>query len=699
MSKINLTPLQKAQAFDRLFNSEDDGPIAKQVGYINKEAAELLSFCEKSDPDFRKNFGVPITKAGVPYKKAFADYYGVTIEKAASDYTTADDEFASVTDWRGTGFMAEQTATKFWNFVLDVADPFMKRITFIMSKKNPTAINMTGMIEENLLSSLRSSDGQPGTNLAKQVARFRKNMLARHIEMQFDLQYEDIVNNLDEPNFVSNVLTPVMIGYGNDILRLLTNGTSYDYSSVTLATAASRSDMYKLLQGWEYKIQNMSGSWTADQVSIVLGAHGKHMTPNKYTIDGTGTVSKWAPTHADTTEYVVPTDSDATLSIAETAQLKVLKGTTGTVCYARKDGIEVLPNKNATLTYSTTNQATASSYVEIYDSSDNLLATSPANTTEALTVHTINFYTRNTNFIYLKLHSVTNSMYTYFSVITLQQEVAAYSGFQIQDIMDQLIKLRRLEHDHLTGYAFIMSKEDIAAYAESKGAPVQITPTGTYVSANNTTREQWRVNGVVPMHRGHEVILNPFKHSISESKSYGGTSIYGSILFAIPTDLMAFGLIGNFPMQPLSTKEFKPRGKHGGAEVEYTKHGWMDSETAPGGRIGIAFQGATCETPVLMQTDSPKAEICVSGTTTSAKGVYAYCDTFGARTFMATTANVANLATLALAIAGVTAGTVFEITEGVVQNAAGNLTDDDWSFRSFKDGILTKGAVKACTFV
>lgn len=698
MSKINLTNDQKLAVINQLLNDADrSGSIKKEDGYINKEAAKLLNWVYKIRPELAEN-GIPYIY-GKPYTKAFQDYYGIDIEKAASDYTGALNEFATTTDFRGTGFMAEQAAENFWNFVINVGDPFLKRIGFITSKKNPMPVNLNAMMEENLISSIRSSDGQPGTNLKKQVARFRKNMLARHIEMQFDLQYEDIVNNLDDPNFERNVLESVMIGFSNDILRLFTNGTSYDYSGVTLSTSYTRDDMYKLLQGWCYKLQNGCGTFTADNVTIYLGAHGKKMTANKYAIQSTGTVSKWAPTIADTSEFVVPADSDATLTAAAN-KLKVAKGTTGTICYARKDGIEVIPNKNAVLTFTVDNEdATANSYAEIFDNTGNLLASSPAEGGSSAATYSVNFFTGNTRWVYVKLHQTTNSKYSEYYDITLKQVVSAYDGFVIQEILDTLIKLRPVEYNGLNGYAFIMGKTDIEAYAESKGQAIQITPLGQYVSGNNTVREQWRVNGIIPNHRGHEVLFNPYMHSISEAKTYGGTSMYGMIIFGIPTDLLAFGLTGNFPFQPLSTREFKARGKNGGPEIEYTKHAWTDTELAPNGRFCIAYQGAKCETPVLMKSDDPKSEPCVSGTTTAASGCYAYCDTQGARIFATLSSNVSDIATIELAIAGVTAGDVYELTEGKVFKTSNGLTAAPWSFAAFKDGVLLRSSTKACTFV
>ena len=68
---------------------------------------------------------------------------------------------------------------------------------------------------------------------------------------------------------------------------------------------------------------------------------------------------------------------------------------------------------------------------------------------------------------------------------------------------------------------------------------------------------------------------------------------------------------------------------------------------------------------------------------------------------MTLTSNVADIATLALAVAGVTAGDVWEITPGVQEGTAlgqSKLTADAHSFRAFKDGYLGKSALKACTF-
>ena len=686
---MNLSKEQKTAIIMQLLGEADPNEVVvKGKGYINKDAAKLLKFCQRAKPDLVETYGQVFTKEGIPFEKAYKDYYGESIEKAASDYTGMDSEFASVTDFRGTGFLAEQTAQNFWSFVYRVADPFMKRIGFITSKKNPMPINLITSVEENLISSVRSQDGQPGINLKKQVAIFRKNLLARHIEMQFDVQYEDVVNNLDNPNFLNEILEPVMVGYANDILRLWTNGTSYDYHNVTLSTSYSRDDMYRLLTGWVYKLQNGNGSFMADNVSIVLGSQGKHMTANKLNIDATGTVAKWSPSLSDVDEFTTA-GSDATLSVSSN-KLKVMKDTNdSSLAYGRKDGIEVIPNKNATLNITYNNATGATSHIVIKDNAGNVLKETPTLALTSDTNLSIKFYTRNAKFVNVEFYAdvykgAGSTIFTEFSNIALTQDVASYGGFKIQEIMDKMIKMRRLEYRSLKGYCFIMGAEDIAEYAESKGSPIQITPSGQYVSSNNTVREQWRVSGEIPMHRGHEVVLNPFMHSISEAKTYGGVSIYGSIIFGIPTDLKGFGLEGNFPMQPLSIKEFKARGKHGGAEIEYTKHAWTDAEVVANGKFGIAFQGAKCEVPVVMDSDEPKANV-QSTTVTSGSTIYPYCDTIGARTFACVDTNgYVELESLEDAIAGVSAGTCFEVVEG----AGTTLADGTYKFRSFKEDYL-----------
>ena len=696
MENIKLTPEQIGAVVKTAIESlqQRGTPIKSNIPFVNRTAARILFEVGKADT---------IQMApGISLEKAYNDYYGISLAKAASDYTGANAEFSGTTDWRRTGFLDESQAKIFWDFVRNESDPFMKRITILQGTKQPMPIDMWGIIPENLISSTRSGS-QPGTHLKKQLAKFGKELLARHFEMQFDLKFEEIVNALGDPGFEARVFGSIMVSYGNDILRLWTNGTSYAYNGVTLSSGYTHSNMYLLAKGWLYKLQNSCGTFTnTNQNSMVLGVFGKEITANKYAISAiSSTVSKWAPTHADTSEYIVPTDSDATLSIVATAQLKVLKGTTGTVCYARKSNIEVVPNKNCTLTYSTINEATASSYVEVFDNEGNLLGASAPNTTEAITVHTLNFFTRNTNFIYIKLHSVTNSKYTYFSVITLTQNIGTHTGADIIDIMNELYTLRRIENRSDKGYCFIMGYDDLDKYATEKLSPIKLVSTGAYVGVNNTMRETWTVEGNIPMHKGHEVLPNPYMHSISDAVSYGGTSVYGSIVFGNPKDLFGYGLVGNFPTSPLQTKEFKARHSGGGAMIEFTNHAWTDAELAPDGKFSIAFQGAKCETPVLKTTDAPKSADCVSATTTAVDGCVPYCDTPGARIFMTLTANVADIATIDLAVAGVTAGDVFELTEGAYESTSeGNsaLTAAAWSFAAFKDGIVLRSSVTACTF-
>ena len=695
--KRKLTQEEKMAIFEELLKSHDPNEvIVKSDDYINPVAAKLIyMFKQKYPNDFS---GEVYTKKGVPLSKAFQDFYGVPIEKAASDYTGGENEFAGVTDFRGTGYMAEQTAEKFWNFVVQNADPILREIDVVLSKKNPMPVNMQGIIEENLISSVRAGE-QPGTNLKKQVARFRKNLLARHIEMQFDLQYEDIVNNLDEPNFVQNVINPVMKSFANDVVRLWFNGTSYDYSSVNLGTNYPRSNMYKLLQGFIYKLMNENGSYTADQVNMVLGYFGKEITANKYAIDEVGdTVSKWSPTFDTTEGFVNGGGGDATVSVSSN-HLRVTKGTTGTVCYAVKTGIAVVPNKQSILNVTAVgNDSTSTWQIKVKAHDGTLLGESAIDSGTTAVTYAIPFYTLNANYVQVEFHQTTNEVYADFYDVSLTQNIEEHTGQDIIDIMDELIKLRPHKYSNVSGYKFMLSPEDAFKYADAKSSPVTLVQTGNYVGVNNTTREMYMVKGVVPMHKGFEVVVNPFMHSIDKQVNYGGVNVWGSIIFYPPKGFVAFGLKGNFPFMPLSSTEFKARGKHGGAEIEYTKHAWTDAVIRMNGMFSIASVGLKVEAPVLMQSDDPKAEP-VTSTTTAADGCYVYCDTRDARIFATKTSNVADIATLELAIQGVTAGDVKELTEGEVFNTVNGLTAESWSFRAFKDGTLIKSDITAHTFV
>ena len=116
--------------------------------------------------------------------------------------------------------------------------------------------------------------------------------------------------------------------------------------------------------------------------------------------------------------------------------------------------------------------------------------------------------------------------------------------------------------------------------------------------------------------------------------------------------------------------------------------------------FSIGYRDAKCETPVLMDGIKKNSATVVSATRTAAAGTYPYCDTFKSEIFYTLTSNVADIATYALAVAGVLTGDVFKVVEDtlVTSAGAGDLTDAEWSFRAFKDNYLQPSTIKACTF-
>lgn len=678
-------------------------PVRKGIPYVNRTAARILKDVGKAKDIIMKN--------GKTLDEAYEDYYGesltgsVAFYKAASDYTDGNSEFADSMNWQRTGFMDEDRAKDFWDFVYDYASPFMKEITLITSAKNPYPIDLWAMIEENLISSTRSGS-QPGSYLKDQLTIHNKTMLARHIEMQFDLTYEEIVNNLDRPGFENNIISRIMVGYANDILRLATNGTSYDYSGVTLSSGYNRSDMYKLAVGWVYNLQTMNGSYTdANMNSVVLGAAGKHMTPAKYTIPSVGTVTKWSPTFSSTTGWVEM--GDAALTVAD-SKLKVADGAGSGTCYGRFDQVPVTRNSLATL-YVTfkADDASQVSQVLVYDNAGTLLYSGAAITGVAETMQELKFNPGDNDYVQVRFSSVGNGHYTNFYTVSLTQEVSEHSGDDIIEYMNELYKLVPIEHKDMikSRGAYIMGYDDIDKYADAKGSPVKwISAVGQYVGVNSNAREMYTVEGTVPRHKGIRVLPHPFMHSISDYVSYGGTSFYGSIILGDPKQLLIFGLTGNFPMKPLSTREFVARATGGGPKIEFTNHAWMDAETGPGGMFAIAATGLTVETPVLMKTGDPKSTAYADTKAfTDTTSVYPYCDTRDALIYVA--ASKTSLATAQALLADLDtakANASSTIADGgtklctpgeAVSIAELSATKSYYVFRAFKDGILTKSSM------
>lgn len=648
--------------------------------YINRTAAEY-AFASGLDP---------MTSYGVPLSKVYCENYHV--EKAVGDFTGGNAYLAGLVTWNRNDLLTGQRAKEFWDLIFDFSADFVKQITFKVGDELTYPLDIWASIEENLISTERQGSQPTAAQLKDQVGKIGKELFARNVEMQFNLPQLDILNNLYNSNFENELVARIMVGFSNDLLRLWTNGTSDDYSSIAWATYV-RSDMYKLGIGWLKNLQDGNGTWTNSNTNaIVIGALGDKVTANKIKIDGIGWITKYTSDWATVVDGWLGVTS--TLTIA--SGLKIANAG-----YARKDGIPITPNSVCKFVFTEIGEDASSSVYGAVLSSDGatVLGSSTA-ITGAGTTHTIDFFSGNNAFVQLRIYQAAAKYTTVTTATAIVTEYkATRTGDDIIDIMDTMIANQPKQYKNPGTTKFVMSLSDVEKYADAKGQAVQIVA-GVAVGVNTTVKDMWRVEGAIPRHKGYEVTYNPYMDSVSEAPTYGGVTLYGSIIFCDLKDLWVLG-VGKIEKH----REYKPRMTSGGAGIEITNLLSTDAQTAPNERFGIAFYGAQVEDIVLMQTIKIKSTPCVSTTTTSAAGLVPYCDTKGARMFMTLTSNVADIATLELALAGVTAGDVWEIKTGVLEGTAlgqSVLTAAAHSFRAFKtiDGVevLEKSDLVACTF-
>jgi len=678
----NLTPDQALALADLAIKRTLDGrgkpiPTIKKQ-YINRTAAEFCLFLGMD----------PITQYGNPVSKAYTEYYNV--EKSVGDFSSY---YSHLTNWNRNDLLTGSRAKEFWDLVFDYSSEFVKKVTFKTGDELTYPLDIWGSIEENMIDSLAVGSQPTNAQLKDQLGVIGKELFARRMENQFNLPELDIMNNLYNPNFESEITARRMVGLNNDLLRIWTNGTSDDYTSVTWATYTSN-DMYRLSIGWLKILQDGNGSWTNSNANaIVIGALGDKVTANKIKIDGIGWINKYTGAFATVDGWLGVV---STVTAEAGPVLKILNAG-----YARKPGIEVVPNSNCIFTFiETANHNDSSVYGAVLAPDGTVLGSSTAHTGDQVaTTHTIEFFSDTNAFVELRIYQGAAQYADITNAPTVTCYKATRTGDDIIDILDTMIRNQPQKYKVPGKTEFIMSLSDVEKYADAKGEAVKIVG-GVAVGVNTTVKDLWRVEGAIPMHKGFAVTYNPMMDSVSESKTYGGSTLYGSILFCDPKDLWVYGL-----NKIRKHREEKARATSGGSGIEFTDVYFTDAQTAPNERIGIAYYGAQVEDIVLMDDVAIKSTECVSTTTTSASGLVPYCDTKGARMFMTLTSNVADLGTLALALAGVTAGDVWEIKSGVLEGTAlgqSVLTAAAHSFRAFKtiDGVevLDKSDVVACTF-
>ena len=677
----DITPEQQLALISELAKrGSQPNEIPLKKNYVNRTACEL-SFLAGMNPD---------TRYGVPLSKAYGDYYHIS--KAIGDFTGANAYLANLTTWNRNDLITGQRAKEFWDLIYDHSSAFMKKTTFKVGDELTYPLDIWASIEENLISSLRVGSQPTAAQLKDQVGKIGKELFAQHVEMQFNLPELDIINNYYNPNFENELVARIMIGFSNDLLRLWTNGTSDDYSGVAWATY-TRSDMYKLGIGWLKNLQDGWGHWTnSNQNAVVIGQLGDRVTANKITIAALGWVNKYTADWASVVDGWI----GVTSAISIASGLKILNAG-----YARKDGIKVPANTNCRFVFTETpNHNDSSVYGAVLGGDGTILGTSATHTGDTnATVHTIEFFSGNNEYAQLRIYQGAAQFTTVTDAAIVESYLASRSGDDIIDIMNVMLKNQPKDYKDKSKFGFVMSMDDVEKYADAKGEAVKFI-NGIGYGVNTTIKDQWRVDGTIPRHKGYEVTFHPYMDDVDTAGSYGGVTLYGSILFCNIRDLWTYG-VGKIK----KTREYKARMTSGGSGIEITNHLYTDAQTAPNERFGIAFQGATCEIIDLMPNDNIKSTpwADAEALTKAVDYVYPYCNTKDVTLIVA--ASKTNLATASALLATYTTATatgtlvaLASLADGktaIVPKGDGILIDEFsatktyYAFRAFKliDGV------------
>jgi len=634
------------------YNENKEEPVAKD--YINPTAATLLDIA-----------GYPVT---------YQD--GTLVEKTAFGNYTRNNLV--------TGIRAREVL----KLVFDQSE-ILRQFTWITGDELTIPIDVYRGLVEQLISTERAGAQLTAGEETDLLYIMGTELYCRNMERQYDIPIKDLYNNLYRPGFEKDIELIINTEIANDFAKVFTSG----YTDTHV-----KGSFYTLQVGYEEILQSACGTWTNSQsVTAVYGKYGQFVTPNK--ID----INKVINRVAYTNDFTVSADgftivSGATASIASTFladMLEVVAVTTGYV--KRATPIKVHAKTYYTLAFSADgDHSTASGYAKVIDEAGNTLAESNVHLGVALTDYTMDFYTGDSGIINIYFYSTVNTKTVGFGDCTITKASADLDGYDVIDILIALKKSARKEYRTRKDMVYLIAPEDVDSYADCRASAVYVKD-GQYVGTNTTVRDQWTTDGVIPNFKGHRFVVNPVKPSINEltpKDIANSTEVKGTIIFGPLKEIYIGGK--NF----INTYR-NPTGRlrTGGAGIENTKHWYVDINVRNKMAFSDAFRDAKCETVVLMSGKTKNSAAVISGTTTAAAGCYPYCDTSGSVIYYTLTNNVADLATYALAKAGVTTGDVFKVTEDTLVSSAESLTAAEWSFRAFKDVVLQPSTISASTFI
>lgn len=129
------------------------------------------------------------------------------------------------------GTLTPDQARAFFDLVVDQS-AFMKNITTITGKKLTIPINAYNLGSQVLV---RVAEGsEPTADQKAQSSNEGKNMQLLPVQLFYDLPFQTIEDNQDNPKFESIITGQIAKVFANDLLNLATNGTGDD--GTTFAT-------------------------------------------------------------------------------------------------------------------------------------------------------------------------------------------------------------------------------------------------------------------------------------------------------------------------------------------------------------------------------------------------------------------------------------------------------------------------------
>lgn len=560
---------------------------------------------------------------------------------------------------------------------------FYNNFTVMFGDEKTIPIDMYSDMSEQLMSTVRMGRQLDSNEELDLFHIIGQELKVDHVERQYDIPMDILRNFLYRPDFESIMVNTINTALANDFLRLATNGYTNTYGAIgpsgtpgAINSALVKEHFYTLKKGHEKHLKELKGAeWVnSNGDTIYTGKLGQMLTPNKLNIDEMRELKVFDVAGESGNEALFAGD-DITVTHEE-GGLKADSAATNS--YAKYTSlINVKPYTAYRVSFTVKcDDDGGSAKVAIENSVGSVVAMSPSYTTSGdFETHVIDFYSGTSLYVNIRLYSVTNAKFVVYKDLKIERKDKSFDGNDIIDIMDKILIDHRDDYK-MDDNAFVMAISDYEKYASAKSKPV-MKYEGQVVSVNTDTRERYMASGEIPLHKGHRIIVNPYKIPIDQLCPDGE---YGNIYYGKIEEL----LIGAQERVEIN-RSYTDRWRKGGSAILYTHHYYIDFGIRNREAFTIAFRG-----------ENAKCEVITFSTSNTGKGtkktgceandvVYPYCDTPGVEIFVSDDTN--NLDDYKTAVAKKDAE---EDNTYIVARDTKLDTDNDKTvyLRAFKDGLL-----------